>query len=688
MNSMSPSVIFRCLVILMLFATASSQGQDLLESLIVTASAVGDDADDGELDSLASLAGGGNLLDALKSEPNVSVSSAPGPMFSLRGVRQDGTPTLGTRSNPSLGVLVGAVPRSTNTLIGFGAPIWDMQALEITLGPVLFGSGPVFQGGELRLEPNVPEFFHEGRLLVEAGQYGYFRSGLTENLVLIPEQLALRLNFASEASDGSVTNVVFDDDRFASVERHLLRGQLRWRPGGDERAVFDLTVHSEWARGNALGLAASLPGGRFFDREVALNTREEVPLDRHAVSLRGKADLSDGRWIEGEVAWQTMDGYQFGDFDGSPFLDWFYKAAVDEQRLTGGTRYRGETERLGWTIGLYAESSDYTMNFGGLGLAPVPQGSPFASRVNEEIEIAAIFGKAEYEYSAGWWALGGMRLDHQARDQTTKSTIAGMRIGSDRSKVSSTEWLPEMGTEWRGNEAKAGVKIARAYRPAAAASATTLGTSQAYGAERGWEANLYAEQLWPAFRAGGRLFYAKLDDQQVPYVAVGGSPILDEFIINAGKSTRAGAEVEVDWKGFGDFSAGLSGGYLFTEFDQLFLNGVDRSGQKFPSAPEWSAALQVAWNPAAGWFGETLLSWSDTSYSQVDSPEATALEKRLLLSARAGYRWRNAEIHVFGTNLLDQDFALVRRDYRSVGVGIDGAPNMPRLFGAGFSVHW
>lgn len=411
-------------------------------------------------------------------------------------------------------------------------------------------------------------------------------------------------------------------------------------------------------------------------------------MDRQAISLRGKVDLSNGRWVEGEVAWQTMDGYQYGDFDGSPFLDWFYQAAVDEQRLTGGARYRGESERLAWTLGIYAERSEYTMDFGGLGVGPVPTGSPFASQVNEDVEMAAIFGKAEYEFTHGLWVLGGLRLDHQARDQRTESTFAGMRVGSDRVKVSSTEWLPELGMEWRGEEAKAGVKVARAYRPAAAASAATLGTSEPYDAERGWEANLYAEKSWSEVRAGGRLFYAKLDDQQVPYVAAGGAPILDQFMINAGKSTRAGAEVELEWRGPDSFSVRVSGGYLFTEFDELVLNGVDRSGQTFSSAPEWSAAMHIGWNPAVGWFGESLLSWSDTSYSQTDSPEATGLEKRLLLSARAGYRWRSAELYVFGTNLLDQDFALVRRDYRSVGLGIDGAPNMPRLFGAGLAVHW
>jgi len=209
-----------------------------------------------------------------------------------------------------------------------------------------------------------------------------------------------------------------------------------------------------------------------------------------------------------------------------------------------------------------------------------------------------------------------------------------------------------------------------------------------YGAERGWETNLYAENESDSLRLAGRLFYAKLDGQQVSSVAPGGIPILDQFISNAGRSTRAGAEIDLRWKGPGSLSVGLSGGWLHTRFDELVIDGVDRSGQKFPSAPEFGAAIQLAWSPPVGWFCESALTWSDTSYSQANSPQATALEKRLLLSARTGYRWQHAELYVFGTNLLNEDFALVRQDYTGIGRGTDGRPNMPRLIGVGLSVDW
>lgn len=266
---------------------------ETLEPLTVTADPLPAKYDSENIGSLGTLGGGGGLGNLLRFEPNIQAGSAPGSVFSLRGVSQEGTPTVGTRSNPSVQVLVGGVPRSTNTLWSFGTPVWDVGGFEVVRGPVLFGTGPVAQGGELRLELNVPQFFHEGRLLGEAGEFDTYRTGFTENFVILPEKLAARINIASEGTDEATTNITLDDDAFAGTRRDLLRGQLRWRPAGDESSTFDFLLEAERARGNPLGLATTLPGGDLFDREVAMDTREEIPVDRGAASAwKGRT----GRW--------------------------------------------------------------------------------------------------------------------------------------------------------------------------------------------------------------------------------------------------------------------------------------------------------------------------------------------------------------------------------------------------------
>ena len=630
----------------------------------------------------------GDLLDFLQLEPGANAAAAPGSAFALRGLIQEGTDVAGTRSNSSVSVVVAGVPRSSASLWVFGAPTWDMAGLSIDYGPVLFGDGAVAQGGEIRMEAHPPEFFHEGRISGELSEDGYYRGGFTENVVLLKDTLALRLNFCGWGSDGAVTNLALDDKKFNEVDRQLLRGQLRWRPAGNERSILDFMVESEWADGNPLGFSTALPGGDLFDRETALNTPQGGDSDRQAVSFRAKVDVDERRWIEADLAWQQMGGSELSDLDGGSLLKWFRQSDFSEQRLTGGVRMEEESEKLAWRIGLYAESSEYDLDFSGVGFAPIPLGSAYTSGVVDEVRMLAAFGHAEYAVYPGVWLAGGVRLDHQQRDQTSNAQFGPRPPVADSTETDSTELLPEVRLEWRGNQAKAGIRFSRSYRPAGAAYAPSLGLSEPYGEELGWETNLYGERDWDSWGVLWRLFHARLDDQQVPYLVPGGFPGLDQFITNAGSATRAGAEVKAEWRGPASWRAGVSAAYLYTRYDSLVLDGVDRSGQALPYAPEWSAGLELAWAPVTGWFAGTRLTWQDETYAQANAPETTALEARMLLSARCGYRWRNAEAFVFGDNLLDEEYALTREDASGAGGGIVGRVGLPRTFGLGFSVRW
>jgi hypothetical protein len=418
-----------------------------------------------------------------------------------------------------------------------------------------------------------------------------------------------------------------------------------------------------------------------------VNTTTSVPTDQWASVLRGRLDLGQDRWVETEASFSTINGTHKTDFDGSSALDWFYLYSGDEKRFTWNTRFGQDRDNFKWFGGFYAESSEYDLVFEGVGLFPFPQGSPFRSSTNEDIGIAAAFGHAELALGGGFWLTGGLRLDHQSREQSTSAALAGMLRGAGKIDAEYTEWLPELGTEWRGDTVTAGAKISRSYRPGGAAVAPSLGLSMPYGPERGWETNLFIEKTWERVKANARVFYATLEDQQVPYTPPGGFPVVDSFVTNTAESERAGAEVEAVWTK-GDFTAGVMAGYLYTDYNELVLRGVNRAGQSFPLSPEWNAAVGLAWKPQTGLFGETALSWTDTSYSQADSPLRTKLEARMLWSARAGYRWEHVEAYVFGSNLLDEEYALSRSDFSAVGLPASAKLGMPRMIGTGVTFTW
>lgn len=637
---------------------------------------------------LANIGAVDHLGSMLRFEPNVGTGGSPGSSFSIRGVTQEGGPSFGARANPSLAVTIGAFPRSTNSLWTMGASVWDSRLAEVTRGPVLFGNGAVCQGGEVRLEPNEPVFEELGRFTLEAGQHGTYRGGLTSNTVLVPEQLALRAGIYADGHDGWIDNAALANKGYNHNDQWLGRGELRWHPAGNPLSTVDFTLELEEVRGNSLGFANSPPGGTLFNRWTSRNTDEKVPAERAGISIEFESELDNRRTLEGELAWQSVDGYQLADYDGGSILSWYYRYRGDEQRLTGGARLKSTQDHSAWKLGVYGESSAYAYDFTGIGFTPSPQGSPFASVLDEDVRMAAAFAHGELELRPRLWLAGGLRLDHQHRSLESAARMPAKAPTNDEARVDSTAVLPEVGLEWRDGPLTTGLKLSRAYRPGGISYAASLGQTATYGDETGWEASTFAERSWDRFHATGRLFLAKLDDQQMQYVLPGGYPTLDSFVLNGGKSTRGGVELEWRWKGPGDLTAGISGGWLSTNYDSLVLFGVDRSGQAFPLAPEYTAAAFVAWTPVQGWFGDAGLSWQDDTYSIASSPVATALEPRLELAARAGYRWKQAEIYLFGTNLLDDDFALVRQDLTSYGRGIEGRPNMPRMIGVGITWSW
>ena len=633
------------------------------------------------------LPGGRGFQELLPGLPNVQQGTPSATAFVVRGVGYDNVIFLiGTQSNVLVNFSDGGVPATASSLTATAPLLWDVEAVELTRGPVLFGRGVAVMGGELRLEPRAPQFIHEGKALVEIGSFQSWRTGLTENLVLIPDKLALRLNASGEGNDGNVVNLYDGNEEFAATQRSSFRGQLRWRPAGDESSVFDLRVDVDRGRGNFFGQSLQL-GPDIHADVVDLNTTTSLPADRYALLLRGRMEFDQGWWLESEAALSDFNGTHYTDFDGSSLLDWFYLYTADERRLTTSTRFGQDGQGLKWLGGIYAESSEYGLTFEGRGLGPVPLGRPFTTTTDEDVDIAAIFGHAELALGRGFWLTGGVRLDHQSREQRTAAELAGVTRGLGKVEAEYTEWLPELGVEWRGDTITSGIRISRSYRPGGAAVAPSLGISNPYGAERGWEINAFTRKQWDCLKAEARVFHSWLDNAQVPYIPPGGFPVVDSFIANSGEATRSGAEIEMRWEQ-GDFSAGIFAGYLNAEYDRLVVNGVNRDGQAFPLAPEWTAGCGISWSPATGWFGETSLSWADTTYAQIDSPVGTKLEARMLWSARTGYRWEKVEAYVFGSNLLDEDYALSKNDYSAVGLPVSGKLGMPRIIGTGVTLKW
>jgi iron complex outermembrane receptor protein len=216
-----------------------------------------------------------------------------------------------------------------------------------------------------------------------------------------------------------------------------------------------------------------------------------------------------------------------------------------------------------------------------------------------------------------------------------------------------------------------------------------LGLTRDYDPEYAWNTELYTRLAFTeTIQLNAALFHSRIKDQQVPVNLPGGFPRIDTLIENTASSRLQGAELEARWRAAEGLTVTSALAWVRTEFDSLFLNGVDRSGQRFPNAPEWIASVGLDYRHATGWFGSALFSYADSTYSEVGSPQVTALETRQLLSGRIGYAWPHASLYAFGANLLDDEYALFRSDNSGVRLPVTGKAAPPRLFGIGVELKW
>ena len=611
--------------------------------------------------------------------------------FSLRGLNQDNVfGYVGTSSNSLITVLEDGAPLSSATLRYLPPLLWDLQQVEVLRGPQSLSHGPNSLGGALLLHTTRPSFSSGGKLFAEFSEDSTYHGGIAQDLVLLPEELALRLSYQHQETDGQATNTFLNDDEYGATQRDRFQARLLWHPGKNPDHQLDLSLVHDRASGSPFATVSEGPGRDLFARETALNTPSSYPVERTAATLNATFALPNELELKSTTSIQRFDLEQSFDLDATPFLKWFVNGFTDETRFTEDLTLAMREGGVQWLLGSYYEHSEYGVGFSGRGIAPFPSGSPFANQAEETAEILALYGKLDWEFVKDFHLTGGLRLNHEDRQVDTLAKFGPFPQVASSGDTAETNLLPQLGVAWRPEDDRVlGIQLARGYRGGGVSYAPTLGIAQAYDAEYAWDAEIYT-RFAPTedVKISSSVFYSWMEDQQVPVQVPRGFPGVDTLITNAASSRRYGVELEAAWQAHETltFRSGLA--YIQTEFTDLTLNGTDRSGQAFPNAPEWIASLGADYQHPSGFFGSALFSWADSAYSMVNSPQVTALESRHLLSARLGYSWEMASLYVFGSNLLDDEYALLRADQSASRLPVSGKVGAPRMFGVGCEFHW
>jgi len=608
--------------------------------------------------------------------------------YSLRGWNNDDLFGLsgGTNAGGLIVSTIGGVPVSTMTARFFPRLLGDLSEVHVMRGGQAMYEGSVAQGGVIAYVDALPDFDWTGRVGLEAGERGFFRSRITQNVTLKERELALRLHYEHLEGDGSLENVILDDDEFARSWRDYAKAQLLWRPERGRTQVLASLEHDKVWLNPTAGSKAFAGFGR-DDRKTDANTRESFPAERWLGSLALDHETDGGVRIHSVVGVASLNADGLIDLDGGNVLRGELESLIEETHFTYGLSLEGElSESSTWKVGTFHGLSDYEQEWGGVD----GTGIPFATSGDEEVRIHSLRGMLDWQMTGQWRVEAGLRLNYVKTEVESQAAVGPFPFVRSRLDQVETAFLPSLMLEWEDGEAwGAGVKLLRSFRRGGVSYAPLLGVTQEHDAQYGNEAEIFVSyEGADDWQVTGRAFFADIQEIQVPVLVPGGVLGVDGLIENAGQARQYGMEWQANWSPGEDWRLDAVATFTKTEFSELVLNGVDRSGSSFPNAPEFTASLGIGYQPESGVFGNVRVSWSDVAFTEVSEPRITELESRWDVSARLGYRGEDWEVYLFGTNLLGEDYALGVVDARGIGGGVISRLNEPRMLGLGFSRKW
>lgn len=663
-------------------ASGSALAQVALEEVVVTAQKRQEFIQDTPI-SLVSL--GTEQLENFKirdvtdlsgNVPNLQVSphtnSATTPRVFIRGV---GNFDDQITQDPSVAIYMDGVYIGRNQ--GMGTEVADIERIEVLRGPqgTLYGRNAT--GGAINFVTRAPDLGQWGASQeLTFGRRSEFRSRTMINLPL-GEAVAARAAYLKSDRDGFVKNAgqgpsTYGDQRHAAQRVDLLYqpdGRFELRYGYDRSTMKDSPYYlaPTEAGQSPRRPSRSHAGGQQIKRG-------DVTTYGHQLTMSW--DVQDELTLRSITAYRDLDSYVFQDYlsgtgrSGTPFnID----SWVDQHQYSQELQLVGSAldHRLDYTLGVYwfKEKGDgVTLN------------NYLAHQVQERLRAKvenralALFGQATYTPDVLEQRLhltAGLRWSEDKR-RAGLDTNSGQGAGSKRfEQLSPALTLAYDLTD----DAHVYAKVTEGYKTGGfnVRASTMAFFEQGFDEEtlRSWEAGLKSQWFGNRLRANAAVFQADYKDIQVSTQADYSQPTSAD-IINAGRATIKGAELELTALLAQGLVASLQYGYLDAGYDRI----VNVFGEKVTgdyalvNAPRHSYTLDVSWDvartPAGLVLANVNYTWQDEKFIRAERrPEAYVIDDYGLLNARLsleeipGIPVGELSLSLWGRNLENKSYAFL-----------------------------
>lgn len=608
-------------------------------------------------------------------------SGAGRSQISVRGITTG--EDIGQGAEATVGVYLDEVPISEASSQP-DIKLFDIDRVEVLRGPqgTLYGSGSL--GGTIRVMPNMPDFDAVSAELKLTGSFtenGGFNKAMSGWVNLpLSSKAAVRLVAYGIQNDGFLNDTYGGNGSRTGKninDEETFGGRLTFRLQPTDRLDVVLTgIYQKGEFGAYQQVTDNFPG-----LEIQQSTDQPFEDEYRIANLKVVYDF-DFATLTSATSYFDRSRYLEND------IDYFLEALAGIPRAFSPLLYEADTfsqeirltsngdGRFSWIVGaFYLDRSDdfvQTINIFG---APPPAAQAdnlFYLQRNSDVEQTAGFAEVSYDVTDRLSVTAGLRVSEIERKNIseTDGLLIQELLSGEFSENSTT---PKFNLSYRlSPDSLVYFQAAKGFRiggvnpglpPCDPLAGCVIDVGVNYDSDSLWnyEVGAKLQLLDNRLMLAGAVFYIDWSDIQL---SVSRGDGFDGFL-NAGTATSKGAEVEASYRVNPHFKVGGQVTYIDATLESIPAVVADFAieGQKLPSVPEWSSALNFELG-APVWGNEYAYLRGDLQYvgsrKNALGPIAEDLESYTLLNLRAGIQRGPYDLSVFVNNASDERAELFR----------------------------
>ncbi|SNR96420.1 TonB-dependent receptor [Pseudomonas segetis] len=605
-----------------------------------------------------------DLVDVFARTPGVYTQSG-NENWGIRGVPVTGFDEQGPAAlNGAVSVFVDGAVQPNRTLTLSPVPLWDVEQVEVFLGPQSTTQGRNSLAGAVVIQTKNPTFEPSFSAQANGGNYNERGGAVAGGGSIIDGKIAGRIAVDYQEGDGYIENL-FNGDDANKTRTANTRGKLLILPNDDTDVLLSY-AHGESRKGDN---ASIRQGGRVRYYKIDSNTEAYDKLKQDTFSAKVDYRL-DNSWSITSLTANTDSDYDARlDFDQSSSADQFVLRKQDGGLFSQELRLNYEGDTVKSFAGLYYghNTNDFHDRlYAGDSLFGVVKG-------DTTIENKAVFGEVNWTFVPRWTLITGLRYDHETNDTNVKQDDFS-EPGKD--KQTSDAVLPKLGLDYElAAHQYLGFMVQRGYRGGGVNVRAGSG-HESYDPEytTNYELSYRGSFMNQTLRTRANMYYTEWKDQQVS-VLNPQTEFLEVF--NAGRSDIKGLEVSVE-KDFGQ-QLTLNAGASITDGeykDFVTSDGRDMSGENFLFSPKYKMTMGATyrWNDRVTLNTDVVYQSTSPSEYEFDAAGKVIDEHKSdnywLANVNAEYKvTKNVAVSGYVKNVFDKEYITNNRNDDIIDAG-------------------